>query len=305
MATTHEKVMDGITIDVKSLVKAVKRRKAKPVEIDSLKGVSRSRKTGFSQKRYDEVNINKPILILPDGRVVDGRHRTLKSQDQGKSKIKAITVTKEDLKMHKVSHIIKASRTRLAKEVLKGRLSRIMPRIEGLARESVGAASHSTLATGADRYVKGLIAGGEEAARRTAAAAGGRSAPMLAGRHYRKIPTVQAELGAVKSMGRSAGQRGYVGEHKNIARAINKRQRALGQYRQNKPLRSERAYNRGLQQYEKYDRRLTGHVRSGRVEHRMGAEGMGYYLPKHTPTVKVSHIIRAAQSALDTTPAGT
>lgn len=96
----HDKVFsDGTRIDVQKLNKLVQGRKAREVEISSLNGLSKSKKSGYSEKRLKGARTSKPILITSKRDVVDGRHRCIKKKMKGDTVIKAIRVTKKDLKM--------------------------------------------------------------------------------------------------------------------------------------------------------------------------------------------------------------
>ncbi len=96
---THDRVFaDGSHIDIKKLIKLVKDRKPRKVAIASLKGISKSKKSGFSEDRLKNARTSLPILINSDREVVDGRHRCIKTKMKGGTHIQAIKVTKKDLK---------------------------------------------------------------------------------------------------------------------------------------------------------------------------------------------------------------
>lgn len=68
------------------------------VNIDDITNLSRSKKSGFSKKRYTNSDLNVPIIINENKRIIDGRHRTLKAKDLHEKKIKAYMVKDEIIK---------------------------------------------------------------------------------------------------------------------------------------------------------------------------------------------------------------
>lgn len=101
---THDKVfIDGTRIDVRKLNDLVRGRKTVQVEIASLKGLSKSKRSGFSEERLKGARTSKPIWINSNREVVDGRHRCIKSKMKGDTHIHAIRVTKKDLKAVRLS----------------------------------------------------------------------------------------------------------------------------------------------------------------------------------------------------------
>lgn len=62
----------------------------KPIKlnINDITGADRSKRTGFSKKRYQNTDMNKPIIVDQFKNIIDGRHRTLKAKDQNKKTIR-------------------------------------------------------------------------------------------------------------------------------------------------------------------------------------------------------------------------
>lgn len=95
---THDRVFtDGTRVDINKLIGLVKGRKSRKVEIASLKGISKAKKSGYSEDRLKGARTSKPILINSTREVVDGRHRCIKTTMKGGTHIQAIRVTKKDL----------------------------------------------------------------------------------------------------------------------------------------------------------------------------------------------------------------
>lgn len=74
---------DGRTLDIVRLVCLVQRRPPEPISFSQLKGISRSRQTGFSKKRLERANTAIPGIVDQDNRILDGRHRVLKLRASG------------------------------------------------------------------------------------------------------------------------------------------------------------------------------------------------------------------------------
>jgi hypothetical protein len=101
--TTHVKTMpNGDMIDVLGLANRFKNVRPESVPIGMVKGASRSKKSGFSTKRYEKANTKHPMLIDKDDFLIDGRHRYLKLADRGAKKVNVIRVSDADLMVHKV-----------------------------------------------------------------------------------------------------------------------------------------------------------------------------------------------------------
>jgi hypothetical protein len=92
---THTKTLDGKVYDIAALIQRVGKRTPRLVLLPK---ADRSYRTGFSPARYALADTKYPILVLPDGTIIDGRHRVLKLQDAGETVTNSITVTPEDLK---------------------------------------------------------------------------------------------------------------------------------------------------------------------------------------------------------------
>jgi hypothetical protein len=97
----HTKTLpNGHEVDVHKLIDLTEGREVETIPIgdSSLKGANRSKRTGFGPKRYEEADLSKPILVDTDNNIIDGRHRYLKSVDEGLDTIDVRRVTEEDLK---------------------------------------------------------------------------------------------------------------------------------------------------------------------------------------------------------------
>lgn len=105
------------TYNVDKLNKMIKGRKPTLTPIKELHGFDRSKKSGFSKKRYETADPSYPILVGPDGVVVDGRHRTLKAMDQGEEHILAHHLTPKDLKAALVTAKIDKKNSREGKTI--------------------------------------------------------------------------------------------------------------------------------------------------------------------------------------------
>jgi hypothetical protein len=96
--TTHTKVMkDGRNIDILALNDRLKKQKSVHTKLSDIPRPDRSKRTGYSKKRYDKVDTKKPVIIGPDGSLVDGRHRYHRANDEGRKKIPAVRATDDDL----------------------------------------------------------------------------------------------------------------------------------------------------------------------------------------------------------------
>jgi len=65
----------------------------KSLLISSLKRYNQSKRTGFSQKRFDKADLNYPVIVTNNGEVIDGRHRILKAIGKGLKYVKAVIVS--------------------------------------------------------------------------------------------------------------------------------------------------------------------------------------------------------------------
>ena len=91
------------TVDVPSIHKMVEGRKAKEVPISSVWGGSED-SPGFSEDRVTKADTSHPIILDGytegegfQGGLVDGRHRKIKLQREGKTHVNAIKLTDEDI----------------------------------------------------------------------------------------------------------------------------------------------------------------------------------------------------------------
>jgi hypothetical protein len=96
-ASTSTVSRGGRTYDIDALIARTKTRPVERVPLGDVEKPNRSSNMGYSQKRYAAVDMNKPILVGTDGTLWDGRHRLSRHLDEGKSHIKAVRVTRQDL----------------------------------------------------------------------------------------------------------------------------------------------------------------------------------------------------------------
>jgi hypothetical protein len=90
----HTKSYGGRTIDIDKLLEIVKHHVPINKEITSLdlSTIDITRNSGFSEKRFRNADITKPIIVDYNYGIVDGRHRILKSLLSNKSVISCIRV---------------------------------------------------------------------------------------------------------------------------------------------------------------------------------------------------------------------
>lgn len=79
--STHTR--DTGTYDVDSLIKLLQASPTESVPLSDVGPVNRSKKTGFSTKRYDAADTQYPLILDQANKLVDGRHRAAKLQDTG------------------------------------------------------------------------------------------------------------------------------------------------------------------------------------------------------------------------------
>lgn len=96
-AGSNSTLPDGSVLDIDALNKRVARRKVEEIPLAGLSKPNRSSQTGYSKKRYNSVDMGKPVLVGHDGTLYDGRHRLSRHIDEGHSHIKARRVSDADL----------------------------------------------------------------------------------------------------------------------------------------------------------------------------------------------------------------
>jgi len=74
---------DGRTLDISKLILLLEGRKPVRIAFSSLRGISRSRRTGFSRKRLERVDTTVPGVVDEHHLLLDGRHRVVKLQAAG------------------------------------------------------------------------------------------------------------------------------------------------------------------------------------------------------------------------------
>lgn len=81
---SHTKTLpDGRVVDILLLQKKVKTNPVLIFSLNAIHGASRTKKTGFSKKRYQNVDFLVPGIVDAEGFLLDGRHRYLHRLDYG------------------------------------------------------------------------------------------------------------------------------------------------------------------------------------------------------------------------------
>jgi hypothetical protein len=98
MSDTHTKTMpDGRLLDILKLIELLAPKTKTMVETSIIKGVNKSRQTGFSSARYAAADLQFPVIIDGDRNLIDGRHRLLKAKNEGRICIWAYVASKEEI----------------------------------------------------------------------------------------------------------------------------------------------------------------------------------------------------------------
>lgn len=101
MSSTHTKTMPcGHLLDINKLIEVIHSRDLVVpllVEISSIKGLSKSRKLGFSKRRYEKADLRFPVIVDENLNLLDGRHRTLKAKDLGKQYVSALVASPDEI----------------------------------------------------------------------------------------------------------------------------------------------------------------------------------------------------------------
>jgi hypothetical protein len=83
-AFTHTcRLPDGRLIDVLRLQEILESAPVEFIPLGEIRGASRRRRSGFSQKRYARANPNVAGIVDSTKSLLDGRHRYLKREDSG------------------------------------------------------------------------------------------------------------------------------------------------------------------------------------------------------------------------------
>lgn len=77
------KVTYELQFDVRKMIELSRDLPVKRMRLKSFK-IPRTRKTGFSKRRYEQTDTKYPVLVDSDHLVLDGRHRLAKMQDHGR-----------------------------------------------------------------------------------------------------------------------------------------------------------------------------------------------------------------------------
>lgn len=96
---THTATRGSDTFDIHALIERLKNR---PISQINLPEISRSRRHGFSQKRYDAADTSHPVIVDESGKLWDGRHRTAKAQDIGQETIGSVVASPQDIEAAKI-----------------------------------------------------------------------------------------------------------------------------------------------------------------------------------------------------------
>jgi hypothetical protein len=97
---------DGSLIDVDRLIVLARDKEARLVwrTLKELEGhkVNRSPESGFSEERYQGTDTKWPLLVDPEGRVLDGRHRLARWVDEGAERAPVIVMRWDEIEACKV-----------------------------------------------------------------------------------------------------------------------------------------------------------------------------------------------------------
>lgn len=90
---------DGRVVSVDALLRLTHCRECRTVPVSSLwvPHDPRSAASGYCRLRYVNADYRLPLLVTPDGQVLDGRHRLLKLVDLGGRVASVIVVTSDEL----------------------------------------------------------------------------------------------------------------------------------------------------------------------------------------------------------------
>lgn len=88
-----------ITIDVDKLIELTKHHKVTKRSLIKLRAddLDRTRRSGFTHKRYMNTDITIPVLITDDNFVIDGRHRLCRLFDLGRRYVKVKVVSEKEI----------------------------------------------------------------------------------------------------------------------------------------------------------------------------------------------------------------
>lgn len=96
--TSHDKTLkDGTVIDVLKLIELTNNQPTTMVKLKDIKNVDRSKKTGFSSKRYAKADTSYPLLVDSNYSLLDGRHRYFKLKDNDVLQTPTRIVTSDQL----------------------------------------------------------------------------------------------------------------------------------------------------------------------------------------------------------------
>lgn len=87
-----------VVLDVNKLIDSTKNKQPIYIDANNVKKISRTEKSGFSEKRLAAADISYPIIIDSKYEILDGRHRLLKAMDNGIRRIPAIIADDNDIK---------------------------------------------------------------------------------------------------------------------------------------------------------------------------------------------------------------
>lgn len=105
---SHTKTLsNGDKVDVVKLVELLKGQATTNVNLTDIRGPTRSKRSGFSQKRYDKVDLDMPGIIDQNNNMIDGRHRYFKRRDQNMSNMDIHVASPEQLNKVKIAILTK------------------------------------------------------------------------------------------------------------------------------------------------------------------------------------------------------
>jgi len=103
MTTTHTYSNATGSYDVLELQKLLENEPCEEVLIADIKGVSKSRRSGFSKHRLLKTDTTFPVILDFDNNLIDGRHRIIKLMAEESLAVLAKRATWEQLQSVKIN----------------------------------------------------------------------------------------------------------------------------------------------------------------------------------------------------------
>lgn len=98
MPSSHSKTLpDGKLIDIYKLISILKDRQALAVPIKNIIVPSKSRRTGFSTKRFLSADDAFPLIVDEEMNIIDGRHRYFKLLEKNILRVNVKIATRKDI----------------------------------------------------------------------------------------------------------------------------------------------------------------------------------------------------------------